>query len=99
VATERAPETPPNGAVPAQRPADEDARAQAADVPDTQLADRDPDQARAPRGDAEPSTAGLRPMVTGLNAIVWERDPDTLRIRFINSRAEELLGYPTEQWL
>jgi anti-anti-sigma factor len=38
-------------------------------------------------------------MVAGLNAIVWERDPDTLRIRFINRRAEELLGYPTAQWL
>lgn len=43
--------------------------------------------------------ARLRAMVAGLNAILWERDPETLQIRFINARAEELLGYPTRQWL
>jgi PAS domain S-box-containing protein len=29
---------------------------------------------------------------------LWERDPETLQIRFINARAQELLGYPTGQW-
>ena len=46
-------------------------------------------------GDGGPQ---LRAMVAGLNAILWERDPETLQIRFINARAEELLGYPTGQW-
>ncbi|MGY1606247.1 SpoIIE family protein phosphatase [Geodermatophilus sp. SYSU D00700] len=38
-------------------------------------------------------------MVAGLNAIVWERDPVTWRFRFVNARAEEVLGYPVRQWL
>jgi anti-anti-sigma factor len=56
----------------------------------------DQDSAALP---AETGAARLQAMVAGLNAIVWERDPRTLAIRFINARAVELLGYPTEQWL
>ncbi|WP_138734469.1 GAF domain-containing protein [Modestobacter excelsi] len=41
----------------------------------------------------------MRAMVAGLNAIVWERDPQTWRFRFINDRVEEVLGYPVRQWL
>jgi PAS domain S-box-containing protein len=55
--------------------------------------------AQAARRAAEAGAAQLQAMVAGLNAILWERDPETLRVRFINARAEELLGYPTEQWL
>jgi hypothetical protein len=39
--------------------------------------------------------APLRAMVAGLSAILWEQDPETRRIRFINARAEELLGAST----
>ena len=48
---------------------------------------------------AEGTLPQLQAMVAGLNAVVWERDPDTLRIRYINDRAEEMFGYPAEQWL
>ncbi|SMO99504.1 anti-anti-sigma factor [Geodermatophilus aquaeductus] len=41
----------------------------------------------------------MQAMVAGLNAIVWERDPSTWRFRFVNARAEEVLGYPVRQWL
>jgi len=98
VAAERATE-PSTGAVPAQGPVDEDARPQPADVPDPDRAPQNPGGTQAVRRGSEPTSVGLPTMVTGLNVIVWERDPATLRLRFINSRAEELLGYPTEQWL
>src|SRR3954451_4235992 len=66
---------------------------------EAERARQDADAAQAARRAAEANAARLQAMVAGLNAIVWERDPDTLRIRFINQRAEELLGYPTAQWL
>jgi diguanylate cyclase (GGDEF)-like protein/PAS domain S-box-containing protein len=37
-------------------------------------------------------------IVQGVDAIVWEADPDTLRFSFVNERAEQLLGYPVERW-
>ena len=37
--------------------------------------------AEAARGEAEASEDRLQAMVAGLNAIVWERDPDDLRVR------------------
>src|SRR4051794_29033667 len=37
-------------------------------------------------------------MVAGLNAIVWERDPDTFAIRWVNDRIVELLGHPLQAW-
>lgn len=51
------------------------------------------------RAAAEASAARLQAMVAGLNAIVWERDAATWRIRYINERAEQLLGYPVSRWL
>ncbi|MFL6162634.1 MAG: SpoIIE family protein phosphatase [Jatrophihabitantaceae bacterium] len=54
---------------------------------------------RAARLAAERSVARLQATMAGLNAIVWERDPVTLRLTFVNQRAEELLGYPASQWL
>ncbi|MGY1703311.1 SpoIIE family protein phosphatase [Geodermatophilus sp. SYSU D00697] len=54
---------------------------------------------QAARRAAEVSVARLQATVAGLNAIVWERDPTTLRLTFVNERAEELLGYPASQWL
>ena len=55
----------------------------------------------APDGDAGSSTADagrLAAMVAGLDAIVWERDPDTLAVRWVNERMAEVLGYPAEAW-
>src|SRR5215207_780385 len=37
-------------------------------------------------------------MVAGLNAVVWERDPETLAVRWVNDRIAEVLGYPVEAW-
>jgi anti-anti-sigma factor len=54
---------------------------------------------QAARRGAEAGLARLRATIAGLNAIVWERDPATLRLTFVNERAEELLGYPAARWL
>jgi PAS domain S-box-containing protein len=56
-----------------------------------------PTPAPAPLPDAD--AARLRGMVAGLNAIVWERDPVTWAIRYVNDRIEEVLGYPAARWL
>ena len=40
----------------------------------------------------------LAAMVAGLNAVVWERDPDTLEVRWVNERIAELLGHPVASW-
>lgn len=53
---------------------------------------------QAARRSAEDSVARLQATVAGLNAIVWERHPATLRLTFVNERAEELLGYPASRW-
>ncbi len=57
------------------------------------------DQAHAAREAAEAGAARLQAMVAGLNVIVWERDAASWRIRYINQRADELLGYPVSRWL
>ncbi|MGH9861995.1 MAG: PAS domain S-box protein [Candidatus Acidiferrales bacterium] len=41
----------------------------------------------------------FRDLVHGLHAIVWEADPVTWQFTFVSRRAEEILGYPVEQWL
>ncbi|HWO69826.1 MAG TPA: PAS domain S-box protein, partial [Actinomycetota bacterium] len=38
-------------------------------------------------------------LLQGLDAIVWEADPATLRFRFVSDRAEAILGYPVARWL
>ncbi len=45
-----------------------------------------------------PSSATLRELIDGLDAVVWESDPNG-RIRFINRRATEFFGYPEDRWL
>ncbi|WP_409331573.1 SpoIIE family protein phosphatase [Trujillonella humicola] len=88
------------GAVAPQEPAGSDVRAELADVrEEAERASRDADAARAARRAAEASAARMQAMVAGLNAIVWERDPSSWRFRFVNARAEEVLGYPVRQWL
>ncbi|MGY1737254.1 SpoIIE family protein phosphatase [Geodermatophilus sp. SYSU D00684] len=75
-------------------------RAEIADVRQgAERARRDADSAQAARRAAEASAARMQAMVAGLHAIVWERDPVTWRFRFVNARAEEVLGYPVRQWL
>lgn len=37
-------------------------------------------------------------LVDGIDAIVSERDPEADRFLFVSRRAEDLLGYPTDQW-
>jgi PAS domain S-box-containing protein len=39
-----------------------------------------------------------RDLVQDLDAIVWEMDLATQRFLFVSRRAEDLLGYPVEQW-
>jgi PAS domain S-box-containing protein len=55
--------------------------------------------AQSAQATAEAGAARLQAMVAGLNAIVWECDAATWRFRYINERAEELLGYPVAEWL
>lgn len=38
-------------------------------------------------------------LVQGLNAVVWEADPESLRYVFVSQSAEQILGHPVESWL
>ena len=55
-------------------------------------------ETRRAAADAEAARTRLSGLVRGLDAIVWEADPQTFRFTFVNERAEELLGYPIERW-
>jgi PAS domain S-box-containing protein len=48
---------------------------------------------------AEEAHTRFAGLVDGLDAIVWEADPDTLALTFVSHRAESLLGHPLRQWL
>lgn len=37
-------------------------------------------------------------LVHGIDTIAWEADAVTLKITFVNQKAEEILGYKTERW-
>lgn len=41
----------------------------------------------------------LRELVDHVEAIVWEADAEPLRFKFVSREAEDLLGYPVEDWL
>src|SRR5687768_3733000 len=41
----------------------------------------------------------FRTLVEGLEAIVWEAEPTSLRFSFVSKRAEDILGYPLADWL
>ncbi|HET7583829.1 MAG TPA: ATP-binding protein [Gemmatimonadaceae bacterium] len=43
--------------------------------------------------------SGVRDLVDGLDAIVWEADAEPLRFTFVSEAAERILGYPAAQWL
>lgn len=53
----------------------------------------------AARQAAEAAAARLAALVAGLGAIVWEADARTWEFTFVSGRAEELLGYPADEWL
>jgi anti-anti-sigma factor len=100
VVSEHDPGARATGAVAPPEPTGSAVRAELADVrAGAERAGRDADAAQAARRIAEASAARMQAMVAGLNAIVWERDPFTWRFRFVNARAEEVLGYPVRQWL
>jgi PAS domain S-box-containing protein len=40
----------------------------------------------------------FRDLLSGIDVIVWEADPE-LNFSFVSKRAEEILGYPIERWL
>ncbi len=40
-----------------------------------------------------------RQLVESVQVILWRRSVDSRRFSFVNKEAEELLGYPPEQWL
>lgn len=40
-----------------------------------------------------------RTLVESTSAILWEGDPDSLAFTFVNQEAENVLGYPAEQWI
>jgi PAS domain S-box-containing protein len=41
----------------------------------------------------------LRSLISDLDAIVWEAEPDTYRYTFVSERAQELLGYRPKEWV
>jgi len=48
---------------------------------------------------AEASEQRFRELVQGLNAIVWEARAETLNFIFVSKEAEQLPGYPVQNWL
>jgi diguanylate cyclase (GGDEF)-like protein/PAS domain S-box-containing protein len=43
-------------------------------------------------------SSSFEQILHGVDAIVWEADPATLRFSFVSDTAEKLLGYPVERW-
>jgi PAS domain S-box-containing protein len=38
-------------------------------------------------------------LVSSVDGVVWEADPETAQFLFVSSAAQRLLGYPVEEWL
>jgi PAS domain S-box-containing protein len=51
------------------------------------------------RAEAEATAKRYHDLVEGLDAIIWEADPASLRFSFVSRRAQHILGYAPEQWL
>lgn len=47
---------------------------------------------------AETSERKFRNLVQGLDAVVWEAETGTYNFTFVSRKAEDLLGYPLEEW-
>ncbi|HJQ24575.1 MAG TPA: PAS domain S-box protein [Blastocatellia bacterium] len=41
----------------------------------------------------------LESLINAIDGIVWEAEPDTLKMVFVSRQAERILGYPTQQWI
>jgi PAS domain S-box-containing protein len=41
----------------------------------------------------------LDELISTIDGIVWEADPQTFRFTFVSAQAERLLGYPVRRWL
>ena len=54
---------------------------------------------RAARAKAKAVEQRFHDLVQDLEAIVWEADAQTWQFAFVSRRAEQILGYPVEQWL
>ena len=48
-----------------------------------------------PPENAEAARSGL---LENLDAVVWERDPETLAFTYVGGRAEAILGFPADEW-
>ncbi len=48
---------------------------------------------------AETEAEALRGLLHGIDVIVWEADAETGRYWYVSPRAEQLLGYPPENWV
>jgi two-component system CheB/CheR fusion protein len=53
---------------------------------------------QAARIEAETAQRRFHDLVEGLDAVVWEADPDG-HFTFVSRRAEQILGYAPEQWV
>ena len=51
------------------------------------------------RASAEASERRLRDLIQSVDAIVWEADAATFQMTFVSRRAEEIIGYPVENWV
>src|SRR5690606_14627621 len=41
----------------------------------------------------------LSSLISSVDGIVWEADPETFRFTYVNPRAETILGYPPSEWI
>jgi two-component system cell cycle sensor histidine kinase/response regulator CckA len=65
---------------------------------DIEVTHEDLSRSESERLAAQDRARRFQDLVQGLDAIVWEANADTLFFVFISQRAEEILGYPAEQW-
>jgi len=58
----------------------------------------DPTAAKPGQLPPEPR-GGWRELVDGVDAIVWEADPETFQFGFVSQGAQRMLGFPRGEWL
>jgi PAS domain S-box-containing protein len=57
------------------------------------------DEAERRRAEAEAARRRYHDLVNGLDSVVWETDAATGRFTFMSDRAEDVFGYPCENWI
>ncbi|MBI3246647.1 MAG: PAS domain S-box protein [Deltaproteobacteria bacterium] len=60
---------------------------------------RDIGERKAAQEAVQQSQQRYRTLVHSIDGIVWEADAVTFQFTFVSPQAEQLLGYPVEQWL